>query len=346
MKFIRVYNKNFAKLTTFTEPDFTSLAFKRPKGEIGDASFIVRLSRNKMSEENLNLYNRIEIMEDGVKKFVGIITQKTVKLDTAEIKVREISFLLKRRIVDEAYTLSGSVNSCITTLMSFINGVEDTGISIGTLSGIGTINLTFNSADAWTIIKQICDATGNQFQITPDRQLVVAPTIGTDKSSSVLFRYNTDQVANANLIAFEIEDDGESITTSVTGKSDSFDSLQEDAVLKGKYGTLQKFKNFRVVNTQDVLDEFTLSEVSDRIYSPKIALKADVPDNFDVGDLVRIKVKNKLVNINDNFQVLEKSVRYNGSQKLISVRINNLPNDLVQKLADRDQRLTLLEKQV
>lgn len=346
MKFIRVYNKNFTRLTTFTEPDFTALSYKRTKGEIGDAIFTVRLSRGKMSNANLNLYNRIEIVEDGVKKFVGVITQKIVKLDTAEIRVRELSFILKKRIVGEAYTLSGSVNDMITQLMTDINAVEDTGISIGTLSGIGTINLTFNSADAWTIIKQICDATGNQFQVNPARQLVVAPTIGTDKSSSVLFRYNVDQVANANLIAFEIEDDGEAITTQVFGKSDTLDSDQEDVVLKGLYGTLQKFKNFRVVNTQGVLDEFTLAEVADRIYSPKISLKPNVPDNFEIGDLVRIKLKNQLVNINDNFQVLEKTVKYNGSQKLISVRINNLPNDLVQKLADRDQRLTLLEKQV
>lgn len=346
MKIISIYNKNFTKLTTFTESDFTSLTHKRAKGEIGDASFIIRLSRNKMSATNLNLYNRIEIVEDGVKKFVGIITQKTVKLDTAEIKCRELPFILKKRLTADAYTLSGSVNDMVTQLLADINATEATGITIGTLSGIGTINLTFNSADAWTVLKQICDSTGNQFEINTSRQLVVAPTIGTDKSSSVLFRYNVDQVANANMIGFEIEDDGEAIITKVYGKSDTLVSTQTDAGLVGQFGTLEKFRNFRVVNTQGVLDDFTLAEVSDRIYSPKIALKPNVPDNFEVGDLVKIKIKNQLVNINANFQVLEKTIKYNGSQKLMSVRINNLPEDLVQKLADRDRRLTLLEKQV
>jgi len=346
MKIITIYNKTFTKLTTLAEPDFTALTFKRAKGEIGDASFTIRLSRAKMTSANLNLYNRIEIVEDGVKKFVGIITQKTVKLDTADIKVRELPFILKKRLVGNAYVLSGTVNAMVTQLLADINAGEATGITIGTLSGVGSVNLTFNSADAWTILKQICESTGNQFEVNTARQLVVAPTIGTDKSSSVLFRYNVDQVANANMIGFEIEDDGEGIVSKVYGKSDALVSTQTNAGLVASYGTLEKFKDFRVVNTQGVLDSFTLAETEDRIYSPKIALKPNVPDNFEVGDLVKIKIKNQLVNINDNFQVLEKSIRYNGSQKLISVRINNLPEDLVQKLADRDRRLTLLEKEV
>ena len=120
MKIISVYNKSFTKLTTFTEPDFTALTFKRAKGEIGDASFTIRLSRTKMSIANLNLYNRIEIVEDGVKKFVGIITQKTVKLDTADIKVRELPFILKKRLVGNAYVLSGTVNAMVTQLLADI----------------------------------------------------------------------------------------------------------------------------------------------------------------------------------------------------------------------------------
>lgn len=346
MKIIKIYNKNFTKLANFTEPDFTSLTYKRTKGEIGDASFTIRLSRPKMNEVNLNLYNRIEIFEEGDKKFVGIITQKIVKLDTAEIRCRELPFIMKKRIVGTNYTLSGSVDAMITQVIDDMNAVEDTGISIGSLSGIGTVNLTFNNADVWTVIKQICEATGNQFEVNYNRQLVVAPTIGTDKSETVLFRYNVDQVANANMIGFEIEDDGENIFTKVYGKSAALSTDQEDAGLIASYGTLEKFKDFRVVNTLGVLEEFTLAEVSDRLYSPKIVLKPNIEDNFEVGDVVRIRLKNPLVNINAGYQILEKRVKFSGSQKLIEVRINDLPNSLILKLADRDKRLELLEKQV
>jgi len=342
---IKIYSKTFVKLATFVEQDFTGLQHQRARAEIGDCSFTIKLNRAKMSDANLNLYNRVKIIEDGVVKFTGIITQKIVKLDTADIRCRELPFILKKRLVGNAYTLSGAVNDVVTTLMNDINASEDTGISIGTLSGIGTVNLTFNRADAWTVLKQICEATGNQFEIK-DRTLTVAPQIGTDKSSSILFRYNVDQIANANLMSFEVEDDGENIVTKSYGKSDALTSTQTDVTLQGKYGTIERFKDFRVVNTQGVLDEFTQYEIADRIYSPKLSLKPNVNDNFEMGDLVKIRLKNPLVNINDTFQIMQKSVKFNGDQKVISIRINDLPNLLVQKLADRDKRLELLEKQV
>ncbi len=345
MKLIRIYNKDFTRLVTLTDQDFTNLQHQRSRGEIGDCSFTLRLSRAKMNEINLNLYNRVKVLDNGVVKFTGIITQKVIKLDTADIKCRELPYILKKRIVSNAYVLSGSVNDMVTQLINDMNGAEDTGISLGTLTGVGDVNITFNSADVWTVLKQICEATGNQFEVR-DRSLIVAPTIGEDKSASVLFRYNVNQVANANLFSFEIEDDGENIVTLAHGKSDALTSDQTDVGLLSEFGRLEKFRDFRVVNTQDVLDEFTESEVSDRIYSPKIALKPNVEDNFEVGDLVKIRLKNPLVNINDNFQIIQKKVIYNGEQKMISVRINDLPNYLVQKLADRDKRLELLEKQV
>lgn len=345
MKLIRLYNKSFTRLLVLTEPDFTALTHRRTKGEIGDASFLVKLTNRKANDTNLALYNRMKIIEDGVVKFTGIFTQKQINLDTAQIKCRELPYILKKRLVGADYTLSGDINDAVAQLLTDINGGEDTGISAGTLSGVGEVNLTFNNADAWTVLKQICEATGNQFEVR-DRTLLVAPTIGEDKTETVLFRYNVDQVANANLIRFEVEDDGENIITVAHGKSDTLTSDQESLSLKATYGTLEKYKDFRVVNTQDVLDEFTASEVQDRVYSPRLVLKPNVEDNFEVGDLVKIKLKNPLVNINDSFQVLEKVVKYSGVQKLIEVRINDLPNYLVQKLADRDKRLELLEKQV
>lgn len=346
MKIIRIYNKSFTKLVTLTEPDFTALTYRRTKGEIGDATFTVNLNRGKMNETNLNLYNRIQVYEDGVVKFTGIITQKIVRLDTAEIRCRELVYIFKKRLVGSAYSLSGSVNDMVAQLITDINATEATGITAGSMTGVGNVNLTFNNADAWTVLRQLCEATGNQFEMNASREIVVAPMIGTDKSSTVLFRYNVDQVANANLLNFEIEDDGENIITKAHGKSDAFTSEEDDAGLQSSFGILEKYTDFRVVNTQIVLDEFTASELSDRIYSPKLTLKPNVEDNFEVGDLVRIKLKNPLVNINDSFQVLEKRVKYVGSQKQIDVRINDLPNYLVQKLADRDKRLELLEKEV
>lgn len=346
MKLIRIYNKSFSRLLALTEQEFNGLTYKRVLGEIGDAAFTVLLGRTKMNDVNLNLYNRLEIYDEGVLKFTGIITQKVVRLDTADLKIREIGYILKKRLVGASYSLSGTVNAVAAQLLTDLNAVEATGITAGAMTGTGSVNLTFNNADGWTILKQICESTGNQFEITPSRQLVIKPQVGTDKSASVLFRYNADQVANANLLGFEIEDDGENIVTKAIGKSDALNSSQVDAGLQSSFGTLEKFRDFRVVNTQGVLDSFTAAEVADRVYSPRLVLIPNITDNFEVGDRVTVRLKNQLVNINTSYQILEKRIKYNGGQKMIEVRINDLPNYLVQKLADRDRRLELLEKEV
>lgn len=346
MKLLRIYNRTLAtRLVALADPDFTGFQYRRTFGEIGDCRFIVKLSGAKVNDTTLKAYNRIRFYEDGVLKFTGVITQKQVKLDIVEVRCREQSYILKKRLVGEAYNLSGSVSDVLAQLFTDVNGVEDTGISIGSVAGTGDVNLTFNQADVWTVIKQICDSTGNQFEITPQGKLNVAAQIGVDRSASVEFRYNEKQVSSSNLLGFDVEDDAENIVTRVHGKSDAYTSTQTDVPLQSEYGMLEKYKDFRVINTQDVLDEFTAAEIADRIFSPRIALKPNILDNFSVGDLVKIKLRNPLININSSFQVLEKTVKYVGSQKLIEVRINDLPNLLVKKLADRDKRLELLEKQ-
>lgn len=346
MKIIKVYDKNFAQLTTFTEQDFNNLVHQRTQGEIGDCSFMVDAKGLKISEANINLYNRVRIYDDGVAVFTGVITQKNINLNTVNIRCRELPFILKKRVTLANYTLSGTITDVLTTLLTDINAIEDTGISIGTLAGVGSVNLTFNRSDVWTVIKQICESTGNQFQIDTNGKLNVAVSLGLDLSASVFFRYDINQITNANIFTFEIEDDGDSIFTLAHGVSQGFTSDQPNTGLIAQYGLLENFKDFRVVNSQPVLDQFTTLEIADRIYSPKITLKPNVVDNFSIFDLVRIKLRNSLVNIDDSFQVIQKKVKYVGDQKTIELRINNLPNYLVKKLADRDKRLTLLEKEL
>ena len=348
MRIIKIYNKSFSLLTTLVEADFTKMNYRRTLGEIGDASFSVRLDRQKITNENLNLYNRIEIIDDGVVKFLGVITRRLISIDTAEIRCREIGYTFKKRLLGAAYVVSGNVKDVVEDLLNDVNGAEDTGITIAAdiADAIGNVNTTFNQANAFDILKQITKPSGNQFEFTPDRTLRVLPQLGEDKSGSVIFKYNTGQVSASNILSFNIEDNGDDIITEMFGVSGAYSSVQEDSALTDQYGLLQGYKDFRVVNTQTVLDEFTLADVRDRIYSPDLNLTPKVDDDFEVGDSVRVILKNSLVDIDDTFQVLEKRVQYNGEQRRISVRINDLPNYLSAILSDRDRRLELLEKEL
>lgn len=344
MKLIKIYDKDFSPLTALSEGDFSSLIYSRVLGGIGDCQFNVILAKEKITEANINLYNRIEIIEDGVVKFVGIIIHKTVNLDTALVKCLELTYILKHRLVGATYSINTNINTAVTNLLNTINGVETTGISLGTLGASGNINSTFSRADAFTILKQIIDVTENQFILSNDRKISINSMVGEDKTASVILRYDIGIISASNILTFRVEEDGENIVTKVYGESGSFTSAQTDNTLKNEYGLLEKYHDFRVANTQTVLDEFTLADIRDKIYSPTLELNPETADNFDIGDRVRIVLKNSLVDIDDSFQVLQKKVEYIGNQKKLTVQINDLPNSLAIKLADRDARLSLLEQ--
>jgi len=347
MKIIKIYSKTMVALTTLTEADFTRLSYRRSLGQIGDCTFTLRLDRVKTTNANTKHYNRIQLVEDGVVKFLGVITKRDIDLNSVKINCREMPYVLKKRLLGATYTANGTMIDEVEDILEYVNGVEDTGITLGSVSeAIGSVNNTWKYGNAYSALDDICKATGNQFMITPDGDLVVKPELGTDKSADVIFKYNYLQVSSSNILSFEVEDDGDDIVTTALGKSDSLTASETNSSLATEYGRLEKFKDFRVINNQGVLDDFTLAETEDRVYSPRLDLAPSVNDNFEVGDTVRVILKNELIDIDDSFQVLEKRVEYSRGQKTISVRINDLPKYLAQILNDRDRRLELLEKQV
>lgn len=347
MLLLKISNKTFTQLTILTDREFNAVSYRRSFEEVGECEFTVRLDRAKITTANLEHYNRVEIIEDGIVKFVGIIVRKVVKIDTATIRCRELTYLFKKRILSVDYVANGTIITEVADLLAAVNGVEATGIIAGVVDGPGSVNTTFNRPNPFEVLKQIVKATNNQFKFNPaTRTLDVRDQVGTDLSASVIFQYNTTLVSGSNILQFDVEDNGDEITNKVYGKSGAFSSTQTNAGLVTQYGLLEKYKDFRVANTQLVLDDFTNVEITSNEFSPNLDLNPSVEDNFDIGDTVRLIIKNSLIDIDASYQVLEKRVQYSGAQKRISVSINAIPTSLAQKLSDRDYRLELLEKEL
>lgn len=345
---LKIYNKSFTPLTLLTEAEFSNLSYSRTAGEIGECNFTVRLDKEKVTSANLEHYNRIEIIEDGVVKFVGVITLKNVNLDTAQVRCRELTYILKKRLMGLDYVANGTAIQEVTDLFTAVNAVETTGITAGfLLEAVGSINSTFNRSNAFEVLKKITEATNNQFIFNSvSRTIDVKPLVGNDLSAEVIFKYDIALPSASNILQFQVEDNGNDIFTKVYGKSGAFSSTQENVGLKTQFGLLEKYRDFRVANTQIVLDNFTTVEITDRIFSPNLDLNPSVPDNFDVGDTVRVVLKNALIDIDTSYQVKEKRVQYKGNQKLISVSINAIPTSFAEQLRERDYRLELLETEL
>jgi hypothetical protein len=346
MRTLKLYDKAFSPLTTFLEGEYSGLEYRQTLGEVGDCGFVLDLSNPKVTDANLRHYNRLEVIEDGVVQWVGFITQKTVKLSVVEIKAKGLIGLLKKRLVGSGYTASGDAGLAVSSLLGTINVTEDTGITFGEEDIINSVNLTFERQSAFDAIKKIADTVGAQFEVTTTRKLNFKTQVGSDLSSSVVFRYNSGQVSQANILRFEVEDDGDAIITKAYGKSSTLSSSQENTSLKANFGVLEGFRDFRVANTQASLDGLTSSLCQGPLFSPSIELTPTVADNFTVGDVVRIQLKNKLINLDDSYQILEKQVHVAGLEKHITVRVNSLIQSIVYNIGDINSRLSLLESKV
>lgn len=346
MRTIKIYSKDYTELTTFFESETENVSYKRALGRVGEAEFTVRLDNDKSNNTNLQHFNRIVIAEDGDIKFWGIILEFDIDLDIVRVRCKELTYVLEKRIVGNAYATNGAVNTTLTTLLNTINAVEDTGISIGSVSVATAVNKVFNYATVYEIINTLTEATSSQFVLRDDRSIDVLEKVGTDLSETVIFQYDENRKASSNILGFKVIDSGDAIVTRVQGKSGVRNTSQENSVLKSRYGLLEKFKDFRVANSQTDLDEFANVELRSNEFSPDIQLAPSVADNFEVGDTVRILIKNKLVNIDNGFQVLEKTVQYLGNQKRLSVVISDLPTQFIDKVSDINARLQLLEQNV
>lgn len=340
---LKIYDKDMGELTAFNEGEFGRLQYKKTLGEVGDASFTIDINNSKVTTLNLQNYNRMEISVDGVVEWVGYIIKKDISFTVVQIRCLELIGILKKRLVPSAYTLSGNVSTAVDTLLAQINGDDDTGITLGATDLTDSVNMTFERQDALAVLKSLADSVGAQFRLNSDRTIDFLSSVGQDLSASVLFTYRTTQPSQANILKFDVSDDGDSIVSRSIGKSDALSSTQDDAPLQTKYGVIEQFNNFRVANTQGNLDDLTADKNMDSLFSPSLDLAPTVEDNFEIGDIVSIKIKNKLVDIDNTFQVLEKSVKIVNNQKSISVKINEIPKTIVNTIGDLKSKVELLE---
>src|SRR5215216_136417 len=103
---IRIYNKDFTALTTLLigggASDFNNLEYKTSLGEVGEASFLMRLDNPKATTANLRHYNKVEILDDDdTPRWIGVIVKKQVRLNQVSVSCYSLLHLLDKRLTGE-----------------------------------------------------------------------------------------------------------------------------------------------------------------------------------------------------------------------------------------------------
>jgi hypothetical protein len=345
MIIIKVYTPLMVSLLTLYESAVDGVEYRRSLKEVGDASFTVRTDDDQITMSTIQHYNKVEIYDDGNLEWFGYIAQKSYSLNTINIRCKEVSGLMKKRVVGDALTINGDVATGVASVIDTMNGVGVTGITKGYISGTESVNVTFNKETVWNVLKKLAELANMQMLVNVDGSLDFLPDVGADLSASITFKYNEAHLQSANILSFNIDDDAEGIVNKSYTKSSGYTSTQSDATLITNYGVIEKFENARVVNTQTDLDSYTQLTLRDSLYTPTLNIRNNI-GSFDVGDLIKLEITHKIVVIDDTFQVVEKRVKFDKRGKNIQVRIDSTPFDVSVKISELDSRLALLENKL
>lgn len=349
---IKIYTKDYVPLTTLfvtrTESDYNALVYRSSLMGIGDASFTMRLDNEKASLVNLRHHNIVEICEnDGTPRWVGVIVYRRTLLNVVSVNCYDLLHVLTRRLTTAAEAHNDAAGDIASTLLANTNGVHDTKIVAGVMDDPEVIDITLNRSSVYDALRRIAEVSGGQYRLNADRTLDVRAIIGTDLSSTVVFHYRLALVAGSNILSFQVEDDGKGIITRTYGESDGDTSTQTDTGLLADYGLLENYQDFREITDQASLDTATANKNKGSDLSPAIDLSPKVPDVFEIGDIVKVILQNRLVDINDAYQITEKTVTVkNEGQKQINVRVISNTSDFFKQIRDLKRNVDLLNRSV
>lgn len=207
----------------------------------------------------------------------------------------------------------------------------DTGITIGTIEATVNRDREYHNQN---IMQAIIDLSsielGFDFEITNNRVLNIKSLIGEDKTDSVVFEYGHNiasgtiledfsKITNRSIVLGEAigETDLQRVEVDDTVSQPLY-KLREQQVSMMEQSELSTFtEKGQAVNAKYGAPLFTIDITIKKSSSPSIA-------DFSIGDSVRVKIKNGIYDIDEDFRVFEWSVTYGtDNSEQLSVVLGN-----------------------
>ena len=354
-----ISNDGLTTITAFLSGDLRKIQYTTEINKAGSASFIVQTQSPKSTPANLKLFNRVKIYRGETLQFSGFIDELRIGLNEIEVRCIGLLGLLQKRVYSRVLT-NELVTDFITELVSTLNANVDTGITVGINDSASTVlGIELTTTTVFGALQRIADTYNLEFNIDKNEKLNVTSTLGTDKSSSVVFRYVSSRVEQATVYEFDVEVSGKEIVNKVFGYSKySITTLHgdsEDVISQATYGLIEKSVNFTPVSSATQLgeeqDEY-IAEHKDEFYTPVVTPnpdKIDV-DSYIVGDVVGTLFDNGFIQFSGNYRIIRKTINVseNGvAQPVLDLRPegkNLLPSTFIDDIINIDERIERLEE--
>ena len=352
---IRIYNYNLSeRLTTLTQESYSNLKVSNKKMAIGNATFDVDVYDKKINALNLQKYNRVKIYDNNTLVFNGYISAFRISggaSNVVNVVCTHIFGLFEKRLTGSNDNLTGNAGDRILDYLAATNASDDTGIDAGTNSISATATLQFKHQTIFKAWLDLARAAAVEFEIDENDQLNIKSSLGSDKSSTIVLRYNERQPNTTNMIGFDLLSEGKDMANYIIGQAGGSTSTQQDATSQDTFGLLQEVETFTINSgSAGSLAALTQRHLTDNKYSkelPTIEIDTTKIGAYAVqpGDRIKVKVvKGQLVNLDINYVVNEVNIDFvNDKEKKVKLVVadegtyNKNPNfaDDFKKLKDR-----------
>ena len=304
---------------------FRNLKFGKKLNNFGECSFEVPANDSKVSQLiALRVYS-VWIYREGTLLWAGEQAIRQGDLDDrgdnwATIVCYDWLEQLNSRytVAEQIYTFqSGSdiVWDLIDQTQQDTNG--DLGITQGTLEESTWREKTYtnqNIMDAIVNLANLLD--GFDFQINNSKVFSISNFIGIDRSDTIVLEYGT------NVKSVRITEDFSKPSTRaiILGQTDEVTDQvrleRNDATQQTAYGLREYTQSVMEVSEVATL-EATGDAVLRKYGSPLLKVSVDIVrsttptiEDFSLGDIIRVKIKSGIYNIDENFRVFEWTVSY------------------------------------
>lgn len=311
----------------------------------------VKISSNEdISISDIQYMNEVIINDesDWVKEVIrGVIYGRSIEWDTIEIYIRSYEYLLQRKVTATTSSYNDTVHNIVNTLLTEINGREDTGITLD----CGVTDVINVDAQKWQSIFSILEniaSKGYEF-IIKNKVLYVKEDIGIDRSVTgddyFQFKIDYNDASDRNVVDAKMKGDANSIANAIFGKSTWWST---DATSISTYGRLED-----IVATADGWESsLVASEVQRRKDGvTEIDLQTQLTDFFfaDVGDTLDCYIDrwNGILYYDGTVKLTEKRIKYD---KMKDIRVtvstkNFILENLLSRIQNNTKRIQRLELQ-
>ena len=295
MRYIKVYDRLHNVLDELYE--ISGLKPTRTLNGMGRLEFDVPLKSTKCTETNFGKRNLIEVYEDDVKIWGGQISLIGFKDSKLHVSCYGyMSLLWKRRLRAKNYA-SQTYGSLFTNMLSDVNAIADTGVSLGNIASNALITQRSVKETDYILPKfqELAGDCNYDFDVDLDRKLNFYLRKGEDKTKYTL-QYTGDG-DNVN-VAPDLSRSWMECANSIYSASDALTSTALNQSSIDEYGIMEgDYSASSGITTQSTLDNYVNGELQRRAF-PADALTLSCIDSEQcpfsdifVGDTITVYIR-------------------------------------------------------